>query len=95
MRRTIKITEEKRKYFEDLDRSILNFSVDLGRAVLQVDGLKSTLATLYQSRQNHMNQQLAENGVVPTELVGAAIDPETGDVIVELRDPPAAPSNGS
>lgn len=86
MRRSIKIADEKRKYFEDLDRSILSHSVQHSRLELEAEAARAQLRTLYQSRQNHLNQQLQEAGIDPLALVGAGFDQETGEIVVELRE---------
>lgn len=98
MEKSIKIPPEKQKYLEGLDRSILQWSVQHARLCIQADSAKNTIATLYQSHSNQINEQLQEAGVNPLLVLGAKYNAETGEITVELKDPvpEAAPSpNGS
>lgn len=85
--KTFSVSPEQSKYFSDIDNSILKFSVELGRAVLQVDSVKGTLSTLYQSRQKQMLSVLEGVGLDPTTVAAFKIAPD-GTLVVDLHDGP-------
>lgn len=91
MEKSIKISAERRKYIEDLDRSILHWSVQHTRLCMQADAARATVATLYQSHQKHIGEELQAAGVAPGDVVGARYDSDTGEVVVSLKDSPPSP----
>lgn len=85
--KTFAIPPDRAKYFSDIDGSILKWSMELGRAVLQADSIKETLGTLYQSRQKNMLAVLAEHGLDPSLCTAAKLGPD-GNIVVEMQDGP-------
>jgi len=85
------LTPEQAKYFSDVDGSILQWSVELGKAELQLDSVRNTLKTLYQARQKSMTQAIERAGLDPASVVSARVDPGALSLEVEVRDdsPPA------
>lgn len=83
--RTFDLTPDQRKYFTDVDNSILHHSVELGKIELQAESLKSSLGTLYQARMKQMNAVVEQAGLDLGEVLGARVDP-SGNIVVQVKD---------
>ncbi len=76
---------ESRQAFQDIDRSILHWSVELGKAELQAEAARRTLSGLYEARMKQMNSCIVAAGVDPSTAHSAKVDGE-GKMIVEVAD---------
>lgn len=86
--RSFDLTPDQRQYFTDVDNSILQHSVELGKILLQEESMKSTLGTLYQARMRQMNAAMESAGIDLGSVLGARVDP-SGSLVVQTRDEPA------
>lgn len=77
------LPDDQRRHFSEIDQSILRWSVELGKAVLQVDSMKRTISDLYEARLKQMNAAIVSAGIDPADAAAAKIDGE-GKLIVEL-----------
>jgi hypothetical protein len=84
--RTFELNDDQRRYFTDVDNSILHHSVELGKLLLQEEALKSTLGTLYAARMKQMNAAMEGAGLDLQQCLGARV--ENGAVVVQVQDPP-------
>lgn len=81
------LTPEQAQYFNDVDGSILQWSVELGKVELQADSIKGTLRTLYQARAKSLSEAVEKAGLDPALVSSARVDPRACTLEVEVRDP--------
>ena len=70
-----------------IEDSITNFSVQLSRAFLQIDEMKSGLVSLYNARQQLLNQTVKKVGLDPHKIMSMKLD-GSGNVTVVMSDSP-------
>lgn len=80
------IPEEKCQHFMNLDSSIIQWSITVGKLSVDLDSAKANLAGMYRSRASNLNEQIKEAGIDPSQVLNAKIDPSTGTIVVELKD---------
>lgn len=71
--------------FQQADESIAHFSIQLARAILQIDEMKSGLTSLYAGKQQLVSQMLEENGINPNHVLTVNFVDETGKVVVTMN----------
>ena len=83
--KTFALPEDQRRHFSEIDQSILRWSVELGKAILQVDSMKRTVSDLYEARLKQMNAAIISVGVDPVDAARARVD-GSGNLVVEVAD---------
>jgi ribulose bisphosphate carboxylase small subunit len=84
------VSEEKCGHLMNLDSSIVQWSITVGKLSVDLDSAKANLAGMYRSRASNLNEQIKLAGIDPSQVLNAKIDPSTGTVVVEVKDSPEA-----
>lgn len=67
------------------ERSIQHWAIELAAIDYRQQQVRTTLAALYESKNDLMNKALASAGVSPTSILEIAVEPEFG-LSVTVRD---------
>jgi hypothetical protein len=84
------VSEETCQHLMNLDSSIVQWSITVGKLSIDLDSAKANLSGIYRSRASNLNEQIKLAGINPAQVLNAKIDPSTGIVVVEVKDPPEA-----
>ena len=74
----------------NLDSSIIQWSITVGKLSIDLDAAKANLSGMYRSRASNLNELIKAVGIDPNQVLNAKIDPSTGIIVVELKDQPEA-----
>lgn len=86
----VNISEDRCQHFMNLDSSIIQWSITVGKLSIDLDSAKANLAGMYRSRASNLNDLIKAAGIDSSQVLNAKIDPSTGTMIVELKDQPEA-----
>jgi len=86
--KTFTVDGAELQQYQQLEGSIVHWSVEHSKAVLQARRLEGALNSMYEGRMQLMNGVMKSQGINPANVHQVHVNADTGEVTVSMNDIP-------